>query len=280
MASSRVGGIVNDSVIASTIEGKLLWRSRLVALGWVPIMGWYFCIRSDGSSQYVSKSAVHVAAVTSPVLVTLVLAATHPDGLTEHMTYYAHALMLIMTCADTKYAIDAWQSIEFSREVKLVRAFVPATFALGVTLLNFDTWRTRGRTFWGSLRLLLGIGCGVRLGACLMLRYGVEDAPLDVYPPGRIEFRHALVYNIACILFVLFALSPRCRRWTSDWCGLSSVILTLAELPIRKRKVCFQSDRKDGLEDILAVSSSAGSAVDSAAPSVASSTRSSRRSIS
>jgi hypothetical protein len=241
-----VGGAVDgssiDGIIISKFDDKLHWRARSIVFAFIPVIASYVYVRGDGSSQSASMSRVHILACTAPILLVIIIAAALPDGLPKGSIKYLNPLLVFMLYSDCKYTLDAWRSTEFSRPVKLVRSAVPATFAIAVALLMFEMWRTQGRRWWSSIRLLLGVCCGDRVAAALVLRFLVEDAPSDVYPPGRLEFRMAVVYNIACVLIASFVLAPRCRRRLSDWSGLSTVILTLAELPSKQRKVRFRAD--------------------------------------
>ena len=226
---------VRPQPLQSTLQAKLLLR--LMSLSWfsIPVFLAYAACRMDGSSQLVHKSTLHVAAVTAPYVLALFIAAAMPEGIPPRASRYVAGLLSTMVASDSKYALDAWRQEEYPVEVRLLRTFVPVTWAVGVTAFICDLLHRRADRFWAGLQLVLVVCSMLRLAAVLALR-SLEVAaepgsfPRVLYPPGRMAFTTALWWNLGCVAFTTVGLLPACRRLLSRVSGLSCVTLTLSEL--------------------------------------------------
>ena len=134
-----------------------------------------------------------------------------------------------MAIAELKGVQHALTQADYLWEVRLVRALVGSSFAVGFLYLAYEVWRRRCASWWRTLRIVLTACCTIRLAATMLLR--ALDAGEDNYPPGRLTYRVSLEYNVACILYATVGLSVRGRRLLAEWTGFSRVVLTLKEVP-------------------------------------------------
>ena len=218
------GADLEAAAVHKKVEAKLCTRSRWLALIIGPVILLYMIAR------WTEISYMHTVAVSLPYLVAIPIAAGLPHGLPAGFAQYAACFLTMMASADAKFAIDAWNRTDETREVRMMRALVPTSFACGLVWLSLDVLRWRGARWWPGFRLALTVCCNIRLTVVLLLRFAL-DAPPDSFPPGRLPFGFALCFNLITAPFAAVVLSPACRRFLSERTGLATVVLTLAELP-------------------------------------------------
>lgn len=231
-AESSVLGMVQQRQLAELLHGKLSSRSRLIAVTLTPFSVFYLMVRTGVAFQSTSTSVLQIIAVSSPYLLTALIAAAVPEGVPQGLplTSCRHmaALCLVMMVSDAKNAYDALHTVEFALEVRIVRASTTATFALLMVPVAFDILQHRARHWWTCIRVLIGVGSLVRLGSVVLLR--TLGGPEDCYLPIRSSFASSLGFSIASLIFAAFGLSLTARRRFSEWSGLYSVVFTLADL--------------------------------------------------
>ena len=231
-AASSKEGTEQQRQPAVLLQGKLSSRSRLIVVFlFTPVCTLYVMVRLI----FDARSILHFVAVSVPYVLTALVAAYVPRGVPHGLPLTScrqiAALCLVIATSDTKCAYDALHTVDFSPGVRIIRAFVSATFALMVVLIGIDVLQTRALRWWASIRLIITVGSLVRLGVVVVLRQVREfGGPDDRYPPARLTFAPALVFNVACLAFSAFGLTPTARRRLSEWSGFYSVTFTLAEL--------------------------------------------------